>query len=112
MTFTKASLFALMVAALSPAPSFAQPSSWRDVLNLYYRYDVAFDGCDAVQPGASEMLRLERAIEAAEANSGLTEDALDEAYSQVEYEAEADKAAFCAEMADAVQRVRDIPDNR
>ncbi len=109
MTFFKACLVALLIGA--PAPALAQ-QEWRDVLTLYYRYDIAFESCDEVQPSAADMLRLERAIERAEAQSGLTEDALDEAYSRIEYDAEADKSVFCQGMVDAVQRVRDIPDDR
>ncbi len=111
MTFSKSCLFALLIAA-APAPVLAQQQQdWRDLLNRYYRYDIAFDGCDAVNPAAADMLRLERAIEVAEARSGLSEDALDEAYSRIEYDAEADKNAFCLEMGDAVQRVREIQDD-
>ena len=115
---TAAILFALLMfpaAAQEPAnPSdFVQAPEpdWRELLPRYYRFDVAFDTCDDARPSGADMVRLETIIAYVERRTGLSEDALDELYATIEYEAEADKETFCQETADAVAGVRATPEN-
>jgi hypothetical protein len=49
---------------------------------------------------------LESAISEAERRSGLSEEAMDELYATMEYEADLDDDRFCAESVEAITRVR------
>ena len=89
----------------------APEPDWREILPRYYRFDVAFDSCDEARPSGADMVRLETVIAYVERRTGLSEDALDELYATIEYEAEADKEAFCQETADAVAGVRATPED-
>lgn len=99
----------ISAALLLATAVFAQPApDWRSTLGDLYRLDVAFDVCKDMKPSTSDMLRLESAIAYVEKRVGLEEDELDELFDDVEREA-AQPAAFCESMADAVARVRKIP---
>ncbi|HEY8579116.1 MAG TPA: hypothetical protein VIL72_04465 [Beijerinckiaceae bacterium] len=101
----------LACCLLSPALGQTPEPDWRELLPRYYRYDVAFDSCDEVRPSGGDMLRLEAIIDYVERRTGLSEDALDELYATIEYEAEADKEGFCRDAGDAVQGVRETPES-
>lgn len=112
-------LLALLIAPVATQAQPANPSDfvqapepdWRELLPRYYRFDVAFDTCDEARPSGADMVRLETIIAYVERRTGLSEDALDELYATIEYEAEADKEAFCQEAADAVAGVRATPED-
>jgi hypothetical protein len=114
-------LFALFAVSAAPAQEQqpANPSDfvqapepdWRELLPRYYRFDVAFDTCDEARPSGADMVRLETIIAYVERRTGLSEDALDELYATIEYEAEADKEGFCQELTDAVAGVRATPED-
>lgn len=91
--------------------SFAQTApDWRTALHDLYLYEVAFDACKDVTPSAADMLRLEAAIAYVEEKTGLEEDELDELFGTVERDAEK-VDEFCKQMADAVARVRALPES-
>jgi hypothetical protein len=90
--------------------SLAQTPDWRAVLQDLYRYDMAFDACKDVTPSAADFLRLEAAITYVEEKSTLAEDELDELYDTIE-RAAANTDVFCKESADAVARVRALPES-
>lgn len=101
----------LIFAQASVHVSFAQTTpDWRTALHDLYRYDVAFDACKDVTPSAADMLRLEAAISYVEEKTALAEDELDELYGTVERDAEK-VSEFCKQMADAVARVRALPES-
>ena len=99
-------LFVLL--PLFSTPAAAVDDAWRDALIGYYRFDVALDACSGVAPSGEDVSLLESAIADAERRSGLSEDALDELYATIEFEADVDSNAFCAESADALTKVRAI----
>lgn len=90
--------------------SFAQTPDWRATLTDLYRYDMAFDSCKDVTPNAADFLRLEAAITHVEEKSALAEDELDELYETIE-RAAANVDEFCKQTADAVARVRALPES-
>ena len=99
-------LFVLL--PLFSTPAAAVDDAWRDALIGYYRVDVALDACSGVAPSGEDVNLLETAIAEAERRSGLSEDALDELYATIEFEADVDSSAFCTQSAVALTKVRAI----
>jgi hypothetical protein len=97
---------------LHSATAWAQPApDWRALLDEVYRIDMAFDACKDVTPTAGDMLRLEALINFVEERTDLEDDDLDEIYGGIEREA-LENAEFCERMANAVERLRAIPQDQ
>lgn len=96
----------ILFLTLVSSPAAAVDDAWRDALIGYYRFDVALDACGDVQVSGEDVRLLESAISDAERRSGLPEEAMDELYATMEYEADADPDRFCAESAEAITKVR------
>lgn len=96
----------IVLLTLFSSPAAALDNVWRDALIGYYRFDVALDTCGDVRVSGEDVRLLESAITEAERRSGLTEEAMDELYASMEYEADADDDRFCAESAEAITKVR------
>ena len=98
----------IVLLPLFSTPAVAADDVWRDALAGYYRFDVALDACSSLAPSGEDVSMLETAIAEAERRSGLSEDALDELYATIEYEANVDANGFCNESGDALTKVRAI----
>jgi hypothetical protein len=96
----------IVLLTLFSSPAAAVDVSWRDALIGYYRFDVALDTCADVRVSGEDVRLLESAISEAERRSGLSEEAMDELYAMMEYEADLDDDRFCAESVEAITRVR------
>lgn len=104
-------LAVLALCLAAPWGAKAQATDWSEVLNRYYRYDVAFEACKDLKPSEDDLKRLERAISFVEVKSKLSEEELDERYSALEYESEADTEGFCQEAADSLAGLRATPED-
>lgn len=80
----------------------------REALVAYYRLEIALDDCLAAEPAETDRAALQSAIAQAERRAGLSEDALDDLYDQVEFETQMEPERFCEEHSDAIVRVREV----